>query len=59
MKQQNFKITKTERNCLVVERLSKWVIKASALTFMGGGAFLLGAAAVRQFIMNRKNYEQY
>lgn len=58
MRQQNFKITKTERNCLVVERLSKWVIKAGAFTIIFGGAWLLGAAAVREFTMNNKNYEQ-
>ena len=49
MKQERFKISKTERNCLVIERLAGSGVRACAIGIICCSIPLLLAASVRQF----------
>ena len=48
METKRFKISKTERTCLVIERLACQGVRACAIGIIGFGTVLLGAALVRQ-----------
>jgi hypothetical protein len=49
MRHKEFKISNTERNCLVIERLAGSGIRACAIGIIILSIPLLGAAGVRQF----------
>lgn len=59
MKNGKFKISKTERTCLVIERLSGKGVKASAIGIICFGVVLMGSAAVRQFSHNKNKINNY